>query len=143
MSYRNLFSQRLGQLRKEKGLSYAQLGEKLGVSDEAVRLMEKSKRSPSFEVLCSIAEVFDVPVDYLLGRGVFANWEKVLQYKEQICRKFSEEHPIVSQLGINLMELSDANFMKVMASMVEKMEFTEGDGQPNINIFLYPLFLMD
>ena len=67
MDYRKMFSERLSQLRKSKGLSMLQLGEILGVSDEAIRLMERGKRSPSFEVLLSVAEFFSVSVDYLVG----------------------------------------------------------------------------
>ena len=46
-----------------------ELGDIIGISDEAIRLMEKSKRSPSFEVLCKLADYFDVSLDYLVGRG--------------------------------------------------------------------------
>ena len=68
MNYRENFSSRLAQLRKEKGLSFSLLGHVLGVSDEAVRLMERAKRSPSFEVLCVLSDYFDVSIDYLVGR---------------------------------------------------------------------------
>ena len=46
-----------------------ELGEVISVSDEAVRLMEKAKRSPSFEVLCALADFFNVSLDYLVGRS--------------------------------------------------------------------------
>lgn len=68
MNYRENFSNHLLSLRKEKNISMKELGSILGISDEAIRLMEKSKRSPSFEVLCSLADYFDCSVDYLLGR---------------------------------------------------------------------------
>lgn len=69
MDYRNNFSNRLIALRKGKNLSLRELGNILGVSDEAVRLMEKAKRSPSFEVLLALADFFDVSLDYLVGRS--------------------------------------------------------------------------
>ena len=69
MDYRKNFSERLSVLRKQHGLSLAALGETLGVTDEAVRLLEKGKRSPSFEVLCALADYFDVSLDYLVGRS--------------------------------------------------------------------------
>lgn len=69
MDYRKNFSERLSALRKQRGLSLAALGETLGVTDEAVRLLEKGKRSPSFEVLCALADYFDVSLDYLVGRS--------------------------------------------------------------------------
>lgn len=58
MDFRKNFSERLNTLRKEKNISLTELGKNLGVTDEAVRLLEKGKRSPSFEVLCSLADYF-------------------------------------------------------------------------------------
>lgn len=69
MDYRNIFSERLSLLRKSRSISLAALGKILSVTDEAVRLMEKGKRSPSFEVLCALADYFDVSLDYLCGRS--------------------------------------------------------------------------
>lgn len=69
MDFRKNFSERLCVLRKEKGVSLVALGEQLSVTDEAVRLLEKGKRSPSFEVLCALADYFDVSLDYLCGRS--------------------------------------------------------------------------
>lgn len=56
-------------MRKQKGISLAALGSILGVTDEAVRLLEKGKRSPSFEVLCALADYFNVSLDCLVGRS--------------------------------------------------------------------------
>ena len=69
MDNRKFFSERLSFLRREKGLSLAALGRILSVTDEAVRLLEKGKRSPSFEVLIALADYFDVSLDYLVGRS--------------------------------------------------------------------------
>ena len=69
MSYRESFSTRLSLLRKNGSLSMGALGKIVNVSDEAIRLMERSKRSPSFEVLCALADYFDVSLDYLVGRS--------------------------------------------------------------------------
>ena len=69
MDYRNIFSERLSLLRNSRSISLAALGKILSVTDEAVRLMEKGKRSPSFEVLCALADYFDVSLDYLCGRS--------------------------------------------------------------------------
>ena len=68
MDFRKKFSERLSALRKEKNISLKELGCILGVTDESVRLLEKSKRSPSFEILCALADYFEVSIDYLTGR---------------------------------------------------------------------------
>ncbi len=69
MEYRRSFSERFAALRKQRGFSFVSIGAFLGVTDEAVRLLEKGKRSPSFEVLCALADFFDVSLDYLVGRS--------------------------------------------------------------------------
>lgn len=68
MDSRKTFSERFAALRQSKQVSFAALGAHLGVTDEAVRLMEKGKRAPSFDVLIALADYFDVSLDYLVGR---------------------------------------------------------------------------
>lgn len=69
MNYKNIFSSRLFALRKESGLSQKALADILDLSDAAITMMEKGRRSPSFEVLCALADYFDVSLDYLVGRS--------------------------------------------------------------------------
>lgn len=69
MDYKNNFSARLLECRKSAGMSQKALADVLGVSDAAITMMEKSKRSPSFEVLCALADYFQVSIDYLCGRS--------------------------------------------------------------------------
>lgn len=68
MDYKESFSTKLLNLRKENDLSLEALGNILGISNQAVSLLEKGKRSPSFEVFFAIAEYFNVSIDWLLGR---------------------------------------------------------------------------
>lgn len=68
MENKKFFSERLFLLRSKKKLSQKALGELLGVSDAAITMMEKGKRSPSFEILCALADYFEVSIDYLTGR---------------------------------------------------------------------------
>lgn len=69
MDYRNFFSARLLLCRKKSALSQKSLATILGVSDAAITMMERGKRSPSFEILCALADFFDVSLDYLVGRS--------------------------------------------------------------------------
>ncbi len=68
MDYKNSFSTKLSTLRRENHLSLDALGKILGISNQAVSLLEKGKRSPSFEIFFAIAEYFNVSTDWLLGR---------------------------------------------------------------------------
>ncbi len=54
--------------RKERGLTQAQLAARLGVSRSTVAMWESNKAQPDNDMLNKIADLFDVTVDYLLGR---------------------------------------------------------------------------
>ena len=69
MDYKNYFANRLLSCRQSKNVSQKKLAEIIGVTDAAINMLEKSKRSPSFEVLCALADFFDVSLDYLVGRS--------------------------------------------------------------------------
>lgn len=58
----------IANLRKKRGLSQIELANKLNVSPSAVAMWETEKRAIKDDTLVSIADFFDVPTDYLLGR---------------------------------------------------------------------------
>jgi len=59
---------RLRELRGERGWTQAELGEKLGVSRQAVIALESDKHDPSLDLAYRIATVFGLPVE-----GIFEN----------------------------------------------------------------------
>ena len=61
------FSQRLRDLRTEKGLTQKQLAEILGTTDDSIYSWERGRSQPSFETLRDIARYFSVSADYLIG----------------------------------------------------------------------------
>ena len=63
------FSERLLQLRKEANISQAVLAESIDINRSAITHMEKGERAASIEVLCALADYFDVSLDYLVGRS--------------------------------------------------------------------------
>lgn len=48
-------------------LSQTELARSLNVSKQAITNLKKGTSYPSLELLCAIAEYFDVSTDYLLG----------------------------------------------------------------------------
>lgn len=72
-----MFGQRLLYLRKKHDLLQKELGDKLGVTKGAIGMWENNKRTPDFDMLKSIADFFDVSIDYLLGETDHPNIYKV------------------------------------------------------------------
>ncbi|MBQ7801203.1 MAG: helix-turn-helix transcriptional regulator [Oscillospiraceae bacterium] len=57
---------RIAALRKEKGLSQAELAQQLKISPSAVGMYEQGRREPAAQLLVAMAELFGVSTDYLL-----------------------------------------------------------------------------
>ena len=61
---------RLQSLRKEHGMTQAQLAEALNISLDHLRKIEGGQRGCSVDLLIVLSETFDVSLDFLvLGRG--------------------------------------------------------------------------
>ncbi len=58
---------KLKLLRREKGLTQAQLGSFFNLAESTISLYEAQKRSPDYQTLMQMASFFEVSVDYLLG----------------------------------------------------------------------------
>lgn len=61
-------SEILKKLRKEKGLTQAQLAERLNLSQATVASWEVGKRRPDIEFMPTLAEFYGVSVDELYGQ---------------------------------------------------------------------------
>jgi len=62
------FSETLSRLRRERGLTQAELSARLGISKSAVSMYECGNREPELDLLRAMADVFGVSESVLLGR---------------------------------------------------------------------------
>jgi transcriptional regulator with XRE-family HTH domain len=97
------FSERLVELRSEKGLSQAELSNELGVSKNSIYYYENEKRVPDANTVIKFARFFNVTTDYLLGLEDVRTHDKSMliemlndrearlyRYSEQLCRIYME-----------------------------------------------------
>ena len=63
-----VFQNRLIECRKINGITQRQMAEYLGISQPSYIRYENGSSQPSLEKLVIIADVFDVSIDYLVGR---------------------------------------------------------------------------
>lgn len=64
----SFFSDRLKSLRRDTHTTQEKLAEDLGVAKSLISMYETGKRLPSFEMLESIADYFNVPISSLVGQ---------------------------------------------------------------------------
>ncbi len=62
-----LFSDRLRDLRSERGLNQSELAKELGTTQRRVSYWETGKVEPDLVSLCKLAEYFGVSLDFLVG----------------------------------------------------------------------------
>ena len=66
-----MFNKRLRKMRMKCGITQQSMADRLQISLNAYQKYEQAERSPSLECLVHIADILDVSIDYLLGRGDF------------------------------------------------------------------------
>lgn len=59
---------RIASLRDQRGWTQEQLASSLGISRAALSHYEKNRREPDTETLSKVADIFQVTLDYLVGR---------------------------------------------------------------------------
>ena len=59
---------RLKELRKERGITQLKIAMDLGLNQNTVSRYETGEREADYKTLISLADYFDVSVDYLLER---------------------------------------------------------------------------
>ena len=67
MEVKKIFGERLRQLRNSQSVSQMQLANALGLTQNAIGMMERGHRGTTIEKLALLAEYFHVSADYLLG----------------------------------------------------------------------------
>lgn len=68
--------EQIAVLRKGKGLTQSELGERVGVSFQAVSKWERGETLPDITILPDLAKILETTVDYILLGS-----EKIIEYK--------------------------------------------------------------
>lgn len=89
---------RISRLRKARGITQAKLAETIYCDKSVVSLWEQGKRLPDVDMVIKMAELFHVPVNYLLMGG-----DIVTDQCEQCCyqKAYLEIVEIISKYKLN------------------------------------------
>ena len=102
-----IFASNLIKLRTGKGLTQADLADKLSYSDKSVSKWERGEAIPDAYVLKQMSELFSVPVDALLSEE--EGWKKAgpdLHQKMQYSQQFLILSVIAGIFTLCFLELS-------------------------------------
>ncbi len=66
-----IFAERLRNLRKEKGISQAELAKALDLTQRKISYLETGQFEPDLTILWKISDYFGVSCDYLIGKSEY------------------------------------------------------------------------
>lgn len=64
---KNVFAEKLKELRIEKGVGQVELAKAINVSNGIISLWENGLREPKLSNLIALSTFFEVSIDYLVG----------------------------------------------------------------------------
>lgn len=71
--YRKIFGERLRAIRRDAGLTQQQVGDLFQSKKSRISHFEKGDSMPPFDDLATLADYFNVSLDWLVGREAFAH----------------------------------------------------------------------
>lgn len=71
------FAEILQELREDNDITRKDLATILNISVSTLGMYEQGRREPNIDMLIKIADYFNVPLDFLVGRKNFLNTEHV------------------------------------------------------------------
>ncbi len=107
----------IAELRRSKGLTQAELAEKLGYSDKSVSKWERADGTPDIFCLKSMADLFGVSVDYMLSA------EHPAQAGDAAPAKPADDGPryAVSRRNITLVSVAGVWLLALLLSVTVKL----------------------
>ncbi len=82
---------KIAELRKRKNWSQADLAKAVEASRDIIGKYERNENLPSLEMALRIAKAFDVSVDFLIGQGAHAAYDKETMKRMEQVQKLPEK----------------------------------------------------
>jgi len=124
--------QRLKELRKLNKVTQAQLATAIGVTDRALRRYESGENEPTMGVLQSMANYFDISLDYLTGTGLYSKEEMIKTHKDTIILYLNELYD--TDFFSKVSAWADDDFMRALAFVVKDVSFSGNDDDLEITL---------
>lgn len=119
MSKKNMISQNIRTLRKEKGLTQSQLAKQTGLSMSAIRSYENGLREPNSKAMAALESYFHVTGEYLRGEAENSDSQYIWQDSE-VMDAVKESFPsLINKLLDSALRGSEADQKMLFDILVE------------------------
>lgn len=124
-----------------KGITISTLLADCGLTKSFIYDLEKRSASPSCDKLARIADYFQVPIDYLVGTGIYGQIAQNPKMKQAIAVKIDEVlgPDFLKKLGIqSIASLDIVTFGKLASLLVESVSYNQVTNQVEIVLKNFP-----
>lgn len=134
------------------GLSQKELISSTGLSGSAITEWKKGKAKPSTDAIIKISSYFSVPIEYILGLGIFEKWSEIIQHKDAVWNAIGDspysESYLATADGKSLRALfyeamytepNDLSMIRLFSWSIKSIHFsprTDNEGQESIDAFI-------
>lgn len=117
------FNIRLKNIRKRSKTTQKSISDYLGITLRTYQRYEEGTIEPPLSTVMSIAKYFNLPVDCLLGNGLFDNWEEILLHKDDVL-SFLEDNiipyiPILNKYDLSA--LTESQLASILPAIFTKI----------------------
>ena len=95
-----MIGEKLSKLRKENGISQEELAEKLNISRQAISKWENNESLPDTENLITIAKLFNVSIDFLVGNKMVDSEQKNSTEKKSTEKSNSKTTELIGLVSL-------------------------------------------
>ena len=100
---------RLKEIRLKRKLTQKKLAEVIGCSVGAYSKYEVGDREPPLDVLCKLADYYDISVDYLIGREV-SSMDGLSRSEIILVEKYRRSDRLAWESALEIMDVLDKRY---------------------------------
>lgn len=87
----------LKHLRTKAGLTQNDVSQKIGIAQQTYAGYESGKHQPNIELLIRLADIYDMPLDYISGRYIgveedYQGWDEVKEKLDRMEKYYALKH---------------------------------------------------
>ena len=117
-----MIGEKLRNLRKNAGMTQADLAKKIGMSPSAIGMYEQGRREPDSEILVKFSKIFNVSVDFLVGIEKKKHSKKKLVKIDELAKKIEKILRKSGKKSAKSNEIDDLTIEKIVKAVKDGIE---------------------
>lgn len=129
----SIFTEKLKNLQTSTNVLKKDICKAIGISIMAYYRYETGEREPTMKTLIALAKYFNVPIDFLLGNGLFEHYDFIIKNLNVFYKPFANIAFQVDSKKISFTDyldsLNDIEKVTFLSTFVKNIEFKDNEAK--------------